>query len=60
MSIGWPTTRFGAKRGERRSYGRTGSRERAHQHLASAVTMYREMDMRFWLRQAETEIGLPA
>jgi hypothetical protein len=43
-----------------RLYGRTGSRERAHQHLASAVTMYREMDMRFWLRQAETEIGLPA
>jgi transcriptional regulator with AAA-type ATPase domain/tetratricopeptide (TPR) repeat protein len=32
---------------------RTGERERAHQHLTIATTMYREMDMQFWLEQAE-------
>jgi hypothetical protein len=25
------------------------------EHLATAVTMYREMDMNFWLAQAEAE-----
>ncbi len=35
---------------------RIGQREQAHQHLATATTMYREMDMRFWLEQAETEM----
>ncbi len=34
---------------------RTGKREQAHDHLAAATTMYREMDMRFWLDQAEAE-----
>jgi len=38
-------------------YRRTGTREQAQEHLATATTMYREMDMRFWLEQAETEIG---
>jgi tetratricopeptide (TPR) repeat protein len=37
-------------------YRRTGKRERAQEHLAIATTMYREMDMQFWLEQAETEI----
>ena len=41
-------------------YRRTGKREPARQHLATAMTMYREMDMRFWLEQAEAEIGEPA
>ena len=26
------------------------------QHLATAATLYREMDMRFWLEQAEAEL----
>jgi len=34
---------------------RTGKPEQAHQHLSTAATMYREMDMRFWLEQAEAE-----
>jgi hypothetical protein len=37
-------------------YRRTGQREQAHQHLTIATTMYREMDMQFWLEQAETEM----
>ena len=31
----------------------TGKREQAQEHLATATTMYREMDMRFWLEQAK-------
>jgi class 3 adenylate cyclase/tetratricopeptide (TPR) repeat protein len=37
---------------------RTGKRQEAQEHLATATTMYREMDMRFWLEQTEAEIGL--
>jgi hypothetical protein len=37
-------------------YVQTGQREEARQHLATATTMYREMDMRFWLEQAEAEL----
>jgi hypothetical protein len=37
-------------------YRRTGDREQAQEHLTTATTMYREMDMRFWLEQAETEL----
>jgi len=36
-------------------YRRTGKREQAQEHLSLATTMYREMDMRFWLEQAEVE-----
>jgi class 3 adenylate cyclase/tetratricopeptide (TPR) repeat protein len=36
---------------------RTGKREQAQEHLATATTMYREMDMRFWLEQSEAEQG---
>jgi len=32
---------------------RTGDREEALRHLAVATSMCREMDMRFWLEQAE-------
>jgi hypothetical protein len=35
---------------------RTGQREQAREHLTTATTMYREMDMRFWLEQAD-EMG---
>jgi hypothetical protein len=38
-------------------YRRTDKREQAQEHLATATTMYREMDMRFWLEQAEAELG---
>jgi class 3 adenylate cyclase/tetratricopeptide (TPR) repeat protein len=36
-------------------YRRKGKRQEARQHLALATAMYREMDMRFWLTQAEAE-----
>jgi class 3 adenylate cyclase/tetratricopeptide (TPR) repeat protein len=38
-------------------YQRTGKREPAQEHLATATTMYREMDMRFCLEQAGAEMG---
>jgi class 3 adenylate cyclase/tetratricopeptide (TPR) repeat protein len=34
-------------------YRRTGKTLVSQEHLAQATTMYREMDMRFWLEQAE-------
>jgi hypothetical protein len=40
-------------------YGRTGKREEASEHIATAANMYREMDMRFWLALAETEMRRP-
>jgi DNA-binding NtrC family response regulator/tetratricopeptide (TPR) repeat protein len=36
-------------------YRRTGKRQEAQEHLATATTMYRDMDMPFWLEQAEEE-----
>ena len=39
-----------------RLYRRTGKRQQAQEHLATATAMYREMDMRFWLEQAESEM----
>jgi tetratricopeptide (TPR) repeat protein len=38
---------------------RTGHREKAREHLTIATTMYREMDMPFWLEQAEAELRQP-
>jgi DNA-binding NtrC family response regulator/tetratricopeptide (TPR) repeat protein len=35
---------------------RSSQLERAHEHLTTAVTMYREMDMRSYLEQAEAEL----
>ena len=35
---------------------RTGRRERAYEHLTTATAMYREMDLRFWLEDAEAEM----
>jgi hypothetical protein len=37
-------------------YRHTGKRDQAHEHLTTATTMYHEMDMRFWLEQAEAEM----
>jgi class 3 adenylate cyclase/tetratricopeptide (TPR) repeat protein len=39
-----------------RLYRRTGKREQAQEHLMMAMTMYREMDMRYWLEKAEAEM----
>jgi thioredoxin-like negative regulator of GroEL len=36
-------------------YRRTGKRDEAHEHLTTATAMYREMDMRFSLEQAEVD-----
>jgi hypothetical protein len=36
-------------------YRRTDNREQAHEHLATATTMYREMGMTYWLEKAEAE-----
>ena len=34
-------------------YRRTAKREQAQEYLTTATTMYREMDMRYWLAKAE-------
>ncbi len=39
-----------------RLYRRTGRPEQVQEHLTTAATMYREMDMRFWLEQADAEL----
>jgi Flp pilus assembly protein TadD len=38
-------------------YRRTGDRAKADEHLTTAATMYREMGMTFWLKQAAAETG---
>jgi hypothetical protein len=47
-----PTTRAGL---EARELQHPCQREEAQEHLATATTMYRDMDMPFWLEQAEEE-----
>jgi DNA-binding SARP family transcriptional activator/class 3 adenylate cyclase len=37
-------------------FRRTGKREQTREHLTTATSMYSEMDMRFWLEKAETEM----
>jgi predicted ATPase len=34
----------------------TGKQDQAREHLTAATTLYREMDMRFWLEQGEAEL----
>ena len=36
-------------------YRRVGKREQANEHLTTATTMFRDMDMRLWLDQAEAD-----
>ena len=38
-------------------YRRVGKHETAQEHLSTAITMYRQMDMKFWLEQVETELA---
>jgi hypothetical protein len=40
-------------------YRRTGEQEQAQEHLTTAMTMYRELRMTYWLEQSEAEIGRP-
>jgi tetratricopeptide (TPR) repeat protein len=37
-------------------FRRTGKRQQAEEHLSTASAMFREMDMTFWLTQAEAEM----
>jgi DNA-binding NtrC family response regulator/predicted ATPase len=37
-------------------WGRTGQRTQAREHLMSAIAMYREMEMQFWLEPAAKEL----
>ena len=39
-------------------YQRAGNRQEAQEHFTSAMTMYREMDMRSWLEKAEAAVGI--
>ena len=34
-----------------------GKRQQAQEHLRTATTMYRDMDIRFWREQAEAELA---
>jgi len=36
-------------------YRQTGKRQEAQEHLTTATTLYREMDMTYWLEKAEAE-----
>jgi hypothetical protein len=38
-------------------YRRNGDRARAQEHLATAIAMYRKMDMIYWPEQAEAELS---
>jgi len=38
-------------------YRRTGDQGKAQEHLTTATTLYREMDMGFWLEKAERELA---
>jgi class 3 adenylate cyclase/tetratricopeptide (TPR) repeat protein len=38
-------------------YRRVGDRAKAEESLATAITLYREMDMGFWLEQAEAQLS---
>jgi hypothetical protein len=49
----WPLSRTHLSLGK--LYRRTDKHKR-RRHLATATTMYREMEMRFWLEQAEAEM----
>jgi hypothetical protein len=39
-----------------RLYRGSGDRAKAEEHFTRATTMYREMDMRFWLEHADAKM----
>jgi hypothetical protein len=47
-------------RGLGKLYRRIGDRAKADEHLTTAATMYRAMDMSVWLAQVEAELALLA
>jgi hypothetical protein len=38
-------------------YAQTGQREQAHTALTTAIALYRDMEMTFWLPQAEEALA---
>ena len=46
----------GGTRTASRLYRATGDAAKADSHLTTAATMYREMDMGFWLEKAHAEL----
>jgi branched-chain amino acid transport system permease protein len=56
FSGGLTTAIFGNHFGLGKVYLPTSKRDQARDHLTAATTMYREMDMPFWLEQAEAEM----
>ncbi len=38
-------------------YRRAGNGQQAQEHLATTITMYREMELRFWQEQGEAELS---
>ena len=56
MSVFSPSRRRRCVLGVGTLYRRTGKRELAQEHLTAAAMMYREMDMRFYLYQAQVEM----
>ncbi len=38
-------------------YRQTSTREKTQEHFKTAIAMYREMNMQFWLEQVETALG---
>jgi hypothetical protein len=55
--IGVPTRRQHLGLGK--LYLRTGKREQAQEHLATATAMYRDMGMTYWLEKTEAEMTKP-
>jgi hypothetical protein len=55
--VGMPSLVAHCHLGLGRLCARTGERREAQEHLTLATTMYRAMYMRFWLEQAEAEMG---
>ena len=61
QSLGWASGSACARStahchfGLTKLYRQTNKREQAREHLMTAITMYREMGMQFWMQQAEVE-----
>jgi len=56
LVLPWSTSTVLLLIGLGKLYRRTGKADQAREHLTTATAMYREMDMRFWLEQAEAEM----
>jgi hypothetical protein len=54
VSVIWVSDGFHGRHS--RLHRRSGDRQQAKEHLTTATTLYREMDMGFWLEQADAEM----